>query len=105
MVRLYSYVSVVVVILGMGLMSQKAPGHTQAVGDIGDAWIWLSLLLWAAATALSLALLAPSLTKAAAQIGGTGSAEGLVGRVAAAGGVIGLIYALIVLLMVYRPGG
>jgi uncharacterized membrane protein len=106
MVRLYSYVSVVVVILGMGLMSQTAPwDKTQDVGEFGDTWIWLSLLLWVCATALSLGLLAPSLTRAAGEIGGTGSAQSLVGRVAAVGGVIGLIYAGIVLLMVYQPGG
>ncbi|HET8665493.1 MAG TPA: DUF2269 family protein [Nocardioides sp.] len=106
MIRLYSYVSVVVVIFGMGLMSQKAPwDSSEEVASMSDTWIWLSLLLWVAAMAVSLGVLAPSLTKAAAQIGGTGSAQGLVGRVAAAGGVIGLIYAAIVLLMVYQPGG
>ena len=107
MIRLYSYVSVVVVILGMGLMSQKAPwDSSEEVAQIGDTWIWLSLLLWAAAMAVSLAVLAPALTKAAAEIGGSGgSAQGLVARVAAAGGVIGLIYAVIVVLMVYQPGG
>ncbi len=106
MIRLYSYVSVVVVILGMGLMSQNAPwDSSEKVGDMGDTWIWLSLLLWVAAMAVALGVLAPSLTKAAAEIGGSGSASALVGRVAAAGGVIGLIYAGIVVLMVYRPGG
>lgn len=106
MIRLYSYVSVVVVILGMGLMSQKAPGDaSEEVGQIGDTWIWLSLVLWVAAMAVSLGLLAPSLTKAAAEIGTRGSADNLVGRVASAGGVIGLIYAVIVVLMVYQPGG
>src|SRR3954462_11848586 len=49
MIRLYSYVSVVVVILGMGLMSQNAPwDSSEKVGDMGDTWIWLSLLLWVA---------------------------------------------------------
>jgi uncharacterized membrane protein len=106
MIRLYSYVSVVVVIVGMGLMSQKAPwDSSENVADIGDTWIWLSLLLWVAAMAVSLAVLAPSLTKASTEIGSTGSAQSLVGRVAAAGGVIGLLYAAIVLLMVYQPGG
>lgn len=106
MIRLYSYVSVVVVILGMGLMSQKAPGDpSEEVAQIGDTWIWLSLLLWAAAMAVALGLLAPALTKAAVEIGGSGSPQALVGRVAAAGGVIGLIYAVIVVLMVYQPGG
>lgn len=106
MIRLYSYVSVVVVIFGMGLMSQKAPwDSSEEVAQMGDTWIWLSLLLWVAAMAVSLGVLAPSLTKASAEIGSTGSAQGLVGRVAAAGGVVGLIFAGIVLLMVYQPGG
>jgi hypothetical protein len=97
---------VVVVIFGMGLMSQKAPwDSSEEVAQIGDTWIWLSLLLWVAAMALSLGVLAPSLTKAAAEIGSSGNASGMVGRVAGAGGVLGLIYAVIVVLMVYQPGG
>ncbi len=104
-IRLYSYVSVVVVILGMGLMSQKAPwDRSQDVAEFGDTWIWLSVLLWLCAVAVALAVLAPTLTRAAAVIGGTGSARNLVGRVAAAGGVIGLLYAAIIVLMVYQPG-
>ena len=106
MIRLYSYVSIVVVIIGMGLMSQKAPwDSSEEVAKIGDTWIWLSLLLWVAAMAVSLGLLVPSLTKAAAEIGSGHAVDGLVGRVAAAGGVVGLIYAGIVVLMVYQPGG
>jgi uncharacterized membrane protein len=105
-IRLYSLVSIVVVIIGMGLMSQKESGDSSAeVAKIGDTWIWLSLLLWACAMAVALGLLAPSLARAAAEIGGGGTASGMVSRVAAAGGVIGLIYAAIVLLMVYQPGG
>jgi uncharacterized membrane protein len=105
-IRLYSYVSIVVVVLGMGLMSQKAPwDKTQHVADFGDTWIWLSLLLWVGTMALSLGLLVPTLTEAAAEIGRSGAAPSLVGRIAAAGGLIGLVYAVIVLLMVYQPGG
>ena len=106
MIRLYSYVSAVVVILGMGLMSQKAPwDSSEEVAKIGDTWIWLSLLLWVAAMAVSLGLLVPSLTKAAAEIGAGRGVGSLTGRAAAGGGVVGLTYAAIVLLMVYQPGG
>jgi hypothetical protein len=114
-VRIYSYASVVVVIFGMGLMSQKAPwDKSQDVAQFGDTWIWLSILLWLAAVALALGVLAPSLTKAGAVSTGAGSApsqgdrgqidRGLTGRVAATGGVIALLYAAIVILMVYQPG-
>ena len=105
-IRIYSYVSVLVVILGMGLMSQKAPwDKSQNVAEFGDTWIWLSVLLWVVAMALSLGVVVPSLTRAAAGIGSGSAADGLTGRVAAAGGAIGLIFAVIVVLMVYQPGG
>ncbi|HEX3932576.1 MAG TPA: DUF2269 family protein [Nocardioides sp.] len=105
-IRLYSYVSIVVVVLGMGLMSQKAPwDKSQTVADLGDTWIWLSVLLWLAAMAVSLGVLVPSLTKAAAEIASGNKVATLTGRVAASGGTIGLIFAVIVVLMVYQPGG
>jgi uncharacterized membrane protein len=105
-VRIYSFVSIVVVVLGMGLMSADAPwDRSEHVAEIGDTWIWLSLLLWVAAMAVSLGLVVPSLTKAAAEIGAGRGSGSLTGRVAAGGGAVGLIYAVIVLLMVYRPGG
>src|SRR5206468_4761644 len=47
MLRIYSYVSVLVVIAGMGLMSMKEDGHR--LGEFSDTWIWLSLVLWLAA--------------------------------------------------------
>ncbi|MBO0844748.1 MAG: DUF2269 family protein [Nocardioides sp.] len=104
-VRLYSYGSVVVVIIGMGLMSTTDPDTSQRVADFSNTWIWLSLLIWVAAVAVALALLEPSLRKAATEIGAGRPVSTLTGRVAAGGGVVGLLYAAIVLLMVYRPGG
>jgi hypothetical protein len=105
MLRVYSYASLLVVIVGMGLMSAKdpdAPG--QHVGEFGQTWIWLSLLLWAVAIALTLAVLVPSLNRATSTITQAGSAGALTARVAAAGGSVGLIFAAIVFLMVYQPG-
>jgi uncharacterized membrane protein len=105
-VRIYSYVSIVVVILGMGLMSAKAPwDESEHVAEIGDTWIWLSLLLWVAAMAVSLGLLVRSLTTAATEIGEGRGVGHLTARVATGGGFVGLLYAGIVLLMVYQPGG
>ena len=103
--RIYAYASVLVVILGMGLMSMDDPdakGHK--LGEIGQLWIWLSLVLWAAAVALVLTVLVPALTKATALIGKQDSVVALTGRVAAAGGAVALLFAVIVFLMVYRPG-
>lgn len=105
MLRVYSYTSVLVVIVGMGLMSVDDPDSKgQKVGEISQLWIWLSLVLWAAAIALVLAVIVPTLTKATAQIKSEQSVVTLTGRVAAAGSIVGLIFAVIIVLMVYRPG-
>jgi heme/copper-type cytochrome/quinol oxidase subunit 2 len=104
MLRVYSLASLLVVGVGMGLMSAKDPDSGQKVGAIGDTWIWLSLLLWAVAIALVLIVIAPTLDKATARIGKEESVVSLTARVAAAGGVVGLIFAGIVFVMVYKPG-
>jgi uncharacterized membrane protein len=100
--RIYGYVSVLVVIAGMALMSQKRNG--QRIADFGDTWIWLSLVLWVVAVVLVLALIVPTLQQATRRIEAQESVVALTGRVAAAGGVVGLIFAVIVVLMAYRPG-
>ena len=53
---------------------------------------------------LLLAVAVPALKKATAALGAGGAVEALTGRVAATGGVVGLIFAAIIFLMVYRPG-
>jgi uncharacterized membrane protein len=105
MLKIYSYASVLVVLVGMALMSVDSPDEKGAkVGEIGDTWIWLSLLLWVVAIGIVLGLVVPTLTKVTGRIGRRESVVTLTGRVAAAGGVVGVIFAVIVFLMVYRPG-
>ena len=105
MLRVYSYASVLVVLVGMGLMSAKDPDNKSVkVGEIGQTWIWLSLVLWVIAIALVLAVVVPTLNKATGLIAEEKSVVSLTGRVAAAGGVVGILFAVIVFLMVYRPG-
>jgi hypothetical protein len=101
--RIYSYVSVLVIVAGFALMSQKRGGAK--LGEIGDTWIWLSLVLWVLAIGLVLFVVVPTLDKATTRIGQEASVVSLTGRVAAAGGVVGIVFAVIVVLMVYRPGG
>lgn len=102
---IYSYASVVVVILGMGLMSAKAPwSHGKPIADFGDAWILISIVLWACTLAIVFGGVIPALHKATATIREGGPVDSLVGRVAAFGGITGLLYAVIVFLMVYQPG-
>jgi hypothetical protein len=105
LLRIYSYASVLVIILGFALMNANLPfaGGGKA-GAIGQLWIWLSIVLWVVALGIVLGLVVPTLEKAGKLIGQQESVVALTGRVAAGGGVVGLIFAGIVFLMVYRPG-
>ncbi|MCA1982257.1 hypothetical protein [Nocardioides nematodiphilus] len=102
-IKIYSIVSVVVVIFGFGLMSADAPWGTggEKVASFSEAWIWISALLWLVAVGLCHGLVIPPLEKAAADVE---LAPSFTAKVAAGGGLIGLIFAVIVVLMVYRPG-
>lgn len=100
--RIYAYASLVVVILGFGLMSMKEDG--KPAGDFTEPWIWISVLLWAVAVAVTLAVIVPSLEKATTAIGNSEAVATMTGKVAASGGVVALLFAVIVFLMVYKPG-
>jgi hypothetical protein len=100
--RIYAYVSVLVVVAGMGLMSQKRRGTK--VAEFSDTWIWLSLLLWLLAMGIVLLELAPTMTKVTKLIEAEDSVVTYTARVIAAGSVVATIFFAIIVLMVYRPG-
>jgi hypothetical protein len=100
--RIYAYVSVLVVGVGFALMSQKA--HGQRIAEFSDTWIWLSLLLWAIAVGVVLLVVVPTLDRATKLIDAQDSVITLTARVAASGGVVGLLFVAIVVLMAYKPG-
>jgi hypothetical protein len=103
--RIYGYASVLVVLAGMGLMSADDPDHKgQKVAHFSETWIWLSLVLWLVAIGIVLFALVPALESVTEKIGKQESVVTVTGRVAAFGGVVGLIFAGIVFLMVYQPG-
>ena len=121
LLRIYGIASVVVVLLGFGLMSVKRGAEvgmprryadylptggsaSSRVASFGNTYIWLSLVLYVVAVALVLAVLVPSLQKATTAIGAEQSVVSMTARVAAIGGVVALLFAAIVFLMVYRPG-
>lgn len=105
MLRIYAYASVLVVVLGFALMSAKSPETHKAAAQFSETWVWLSTLLWAVAVAVVLAVLAPGLDQASDLIGRHEPVRALTARIAATGGAVGVIFAVIVFLMVYRPGG
>jgi uncharacterized membrane protein len=104
MVKIYAVASIIVVALGFGLMSMTPPYSDAPAGQIGQLWIWLSLVLWAVGVALSLAVVAPALDRAVKQIAVGPPSSSLRARVAGVGGVIALIFVAIIVLMVYTPG-
>jgi len=99
--RVYGYASLLVVLLGFGVMGMKESGKKPG---FGDTWVWLSLVLYIIALVLVLGLLVPELRRAAAQLGSGAGGTAPAGRVAAVGGSIALLFAGIIFLMVYRPG-
>jgi hypothetical protein len=101
--RIYSYASVLILLVGFPLMSQKPYGG-QKLGEFGDTYIWLSIVLWAVAIALVLGVAVPTLDRATKSIQAQESVVALTGRVAAAGGIVGLLFAAIIVLMTFRPG-
>jgi uncharacterized membrane protein len=96
-VRIYGYASILVALLGMGLVQPK--WHAK----FSYPWVWISLVLYLAALALSLLVLAPSLSRAAGRLTGGADARAEGARAAGAGGLISLLFAVIVFLMVYKP--
>jgi len=102
-IRRYAYASILVPILGMGLVQSKWNF------SFSQTWIWLSLLLYLAALALALTVLVPALTRAPSvladgQAPASGASDGLSARIAASGGLIAVLFVVIVFLMVYKPG-
>jgi hypothetical protein len=103
---IYAYASVLVVIFGFGLMSAKAPwNESENVAEFSETWIWLSVLLWVVSMALVLGVTVPALKQAATTIRDGQPAQRLAARVAGSGGVVALLFAIVVFLMVYQPGG
>lgn len=100
--RIYAYVSVLVVIAGGALMSQKR--HGERVADFSDVWIWVSLLLWLLAMAIVLGGLVPTMSKVTKLIEAEDSVVTYTARVVAGGSVVATIFFAIIVLMVYKPG-
>lgn len=103
MTRLYAYASVLPVFFGFGLMSSKHPRTGKVVATFSDTYIWASSLLWIVAAVLALAVVAPALDDAADALREGRDASAARGKVSAVGGIIAVIFVVIILLMVYKP--
>lgn len=105
LLRVYGYASVLVVLTGLLLMNSDLPfSNAGKAGELTQTWIWLSLVLWVLAVGVVLGVVVPTLDRATALIAKEESVVALTARVAATGGVVGLVFIAILVLMVYRPG-
>jgi uncharacterized membrane protein len=122
--RLYGALSVLVPLVGFGLLSLTLHGNRPY--GVGDAWVSISLTLYVIATLVGFLVIAPAQAKAVKAIetgqlvppaggdpdGEAPSAPGsdetrmalLKGRLEAGSRVIALAYVVIVIMMVTKPG-
>lgn len=100
--RVYAVVGAAVPVLGY------ATGAS--LGVLSDAWLVTSMVLTAAAAAVLIVLVLPGQRRALAALDApagtadTGAAPDLTRRLAMHAGLFNLLWAVVVVLMVYRPG-
>lgn len=96
--RDYALGSIVVVGLGTAMLDRKPTRIPRSA-----AWVSASYALWLVAVVLTLAVVVPTLRKAAAEASEGRPADRLAVRVGAAGGVAMLCWIAIIVLMVVKP--
>ena len=99
--RVYSLASVVTVLLGSAMIGL---GDVGGQWSMGQAWVSASYALWLVAVGLLLGVVVPAQRRAAEAITSGGDGGSYAGRISAAGGVAALALAVVIALMVYKPG-
>jgi prolipoprotein diacylglyceryltransferase len=102
--RWYSLASVLVVIFGLALMSAKPPWGGDHTAEFSDPYIWISLILWVAAMGVVHGFVLPQLGHVGEKLAASEAVSAFTAKIAAAGGLVGVIFAVIIFLMVYKPG-
>lgn len=97
--NLFSLLSLLVIIFGFGVMGMSDPKYHIS---FASTWIWLSIVLYVIALALSLFLVVPTMRKASADLK-DGAAKGGYGAIAAGSGIAALCLLVVVVLMVWKP--
>lgn len=93
--RLFTYLSLAVVVLGFGLMSMADPRYDLS---ITTPWILISLVLYVAAFVLNMAVVLPALTRATTDANSDGY-----GRIAGGSGIVAVLLVAVTVLMVWKP--
>lgn len=94
--RVYAVIGVLVPVFGLATAA--------SLGVLGDAWLIASMVLTAAAAAMLVALVLPGQRRVLARLDGESIASLSVSRLGMQAGVFNLLWAIVVVLMVYRPG-
>ncbi|MBE1878329.1 hypothetical protein [Myceligenerans pegani] len=97
--RVYSVIAVLVPVFGL------ATGAS--IGVLGDAWLIVSMVLTAAAAVVLVAAVLPGqrgVVRALADDAGAAGPARTVRRLGMQVGVFNLLWAIVVVLMIYRPG-
>lgn len=93
--RVYAVLGLAVPVFGIATGAQ--------LGQLGDAWLIVSMVLTLVAALLFAFLVLPEQTRVMARLDG-GEAAGLTPRLGMTTGVFALIWAVVVVLMIVRPG-
>ena len=100
--RVFSLASLLVAVLGFGVVGTADKRFDLSVTT---SWVLTSIILYVIALALSLAVVVPTMKRAAGELeGGRGeAARALYGRIAAGSGVVSLLLVAVTVLMVWKP--
>ena len=99
--RVYAIASVVTVLLGSAMVGLGPVGEQWSMGQL---WISASYALWLLAVVLLLAVVVPAQKAALAAIADGGQGGSYAGRISAGGGGAALAFAVVIALMVLKPG-
>jgi uncharacterized membrane protein len=112
--NIFSLLSLLVVILGFGSLGTTDPKYDVSVTS---TWVWLSIVLYVVALALTLFVVVPAMRRAADAIEGEEAVEaedpaakaappaksGGYGAIAGTSGIASLLLVVVVVLMVWKP--
>ncbi|KQV06097.1 DUF2269 family protein [Leifsonia sp. Root112D2] len=99
-VNLFSWLSLLVIIFGFGVMGMSDPKYHVS---FTDTWIWLSVVLYVIALVLIRVLVTPGMTRAGRAVEADASAKFSVGAISGGAGIATLLLIAVVVLMVWKP--
>lgn len=97
---IFSYLSLIVFVLGFGLVGMADPKYNLSVTT---PWVLWSIILYVIAVVLSLVVVVPAMRRAAASGSGDSVAVSKSPAISAGSGIVSLLLVIVVVLMVWKP--